>query len=274
MPKIGDPAPQFSATDVINNQTHNLSDYAGKVVLLIFSGPSWCSHCQFEAPVLQDLWEIFDKSVTQPQVQFLMVSVGESAQAFKTAVQTFGLTFPALLDPNETIKSLYGVSGVPIQFVINTEQKICRIEVGAPPPEDALYQKIYSMLIGCGGAEPKTPTSVTVRWADYLLSKMLIGWAVPPDPIPLPVLLSGIPKPIPKDILLQLAIAELAKGVSDLRTSSEIATTALKGAEASMKKLIARNALQPKEADKAFSSLPKRSHRRGGKLRPENKKAR
>jgi peroxiredoxin len=274
MPNIGDPAPQFSATDVINNQTHNLSDYAGQVVLLIFSGPSWCSHCQFEAPVLQDLWEIFDKSVTQPQVQFLIVSVGESAQAFKTAVQTFGLTFPALLDPNETIKSLYGVSAVPIQFVINTEQKICDIHLGASPPEDALYQKIYSMVIGCGAAEPKTPMPVTVKWADYLLSKMLMSLTVPPDPIVLPVLPPGIPKPIPKDILLQLAIAELAKGVRDFKTSSEIATTALKGAEASIKKLIARNVLQPKELDKAFSTIPKRSHGGEGKLRPENKQAR
>src|SRR5690349_12916379 len=108
MLSVGDAAPQFSATDIINDQMYNLSDYAGQLVLLIFSGPSWCEPCQFEAPVLQDLWETFGKSIQKPTVQFLMVSCfadEESPQAFKTAVQNFDLTFPALLNPNDTISN-------------------------------------------------------------------------------------------------------------------------------------------------------------------------
>jgi hypothetical protein len=151
---------------------------------------------------------------------------------------------------------------------------MCRVapHPSTPVAGDALYQSIYNMLIHCGAAEPK-PAIPKLKFEDYLLYNMLADWAVPLGPIPLPVLLPGIPKPIPKDIVLQLAIAELAKGVSDYKASNEIATAALKGAEASMKKLIAQNALKPKEADKGFSTLPKRSRQRRGKLRPQNKKA-
>jgi peroxiredoxin len=274
MPNIGDPAPQFSATDVINNQIYKLSDYAGQVVLLIFSGPSWCGFCKFEAPVLQELWEIFDKSFTQPRVQFLMVSCfssNETPQEFKDAVQNFELSFPALLNPNDTISSLYEIEGVPTLCVVDTQQKICNIHEGAKPPADALYEKIYSMLIGCGAAEPKPP--LTAKWADALFYEMLYGLVVSPwvtskfDPAKLVPVIPPGPKPKPlssdkKDILLQLAITEFAKGIRDFKTSSEIEAASLKGAQESMRKLVAKNALQPKELDKkGFSKRPNRQKR-------------
>jgi peroxiredoxin len=267
MPNIGDPAPQFSSTDVINNQTYNLSDYAGQVVLLVFSGPSWCGPCQFEAPVLQDLWEDFECSLIPPKVQVLMVScfANETPSEFKTAVENFGLTFPALLNPDQTISSLYGVTAVPTLFVIDTEQKICNIHVGASPPAGALYEEIYNMLIGCGAAQPKCIKFDTSKWAAvvYILFGGIndapgFGFTPGGKPVPIdpwgPLFRLSAEK---KDIILHLAISELAKGVRDFKTAREIETAALTAAEASMRKLVARNALQPKDLDTTFSNLPK-----------------
>jgi peroxiredoxin len=266
MPNIGDPAPQFASSDVINNQTYNLSDYAGQVVLLVFSGPSWCPPCKFEAPILQDLWEVFELSISQPKVQFLMVSCFsgiETPKQFKAAVLNFGLTFPALLNPNDTISTLYEVHSVPTVFVIDTEQKICDIHEGALPPAGALYEKMYNMLIGCGAGEPKHISQQA--GIAYLLFGLVddspgMVWTPGGKPIPIPSpweTLFRFSKE-KKDILLQLVISELAKGVRDFKAGSAIETAALKGAEASMRKLIARNALQPKDLGKAFSNKPKK----------------
>lgn len=257
MPNIGDPAPQFSAVDVITGQPHSLSDYAGQVVLLIFSGPSWCPPCQFEAPILVDLWNEFGSSYATPKVQFLMISCfgNESPQQFKTAVEGFGITFPALLNPNQTITDLYEVSGVPQLFVVNTEGIICDKHGGAGPPADALHDDIYNMLIACGAAEPKSLKTDFSKWA----AVMTILFGVTQDGGGLGITPGGKPIPIDpwgpfmrlsaekKDVLLQLAISEMANGVRDYRTASGIKTMALKGAEASMKKLLDMNALQPKE---------------------------
>jgi peroxiredoxin len=248
MPSIGDPAPQFSAVDVISGQTYNLADYTGQVVLLIFSGPSWCPPCKFEAPVLQDLWEHFRLSVAQPKVQFLLVSCfgNETPEAFKTAVQVFGLTFPGLLNPNETISTLYGVEAVPTLFVINAKQTICDMHQGASPPATALHEEIYKILIGCGAAEPKLLEIYAQLWPTLI--------PIPdPDPWRAFVRLSDDQK----QVLLQFAISELAKGVKDFETARALEAIALKDAEAAMRRIVARSALGPKKLDRPFSERPK-----------------
>lgn len=37
MPTVGDPAPTFSGHDFVNGVTFNLSDHAGKVIVLTFA---------------------------------------------------------------------------------------------------------------------------------------------------------------------------------------------------------------------------------------------
>src|SRR5262249_29942149 len=145
---------------------------------------------------------------------------------------------------------------------------ICAIHAGAGPPADALYAEIYSMLIGCGAAEPK-PLSQSFdfsKWAAVvtILSGVIQdggGLVITPGgkPIPIdpwgPLMRLSSEK---KDLLTELAISELAKGISDYRIAVEIESMALKGAEAAMKKLVTRNALLPRELDKTFSSKPRK----------------
>jgi peroxiredoxin len=212
---IGDAAPDFSGVDVLTGETHSLSDYNGKIVLLIFSGPSWCGPCIFEAPILQDLWEEFSGY----NVQFLMVSCfdNESPQSYQNAVENFGFTFPALLNPNQTITGLYQVTGVPQLYVISKDQVICNLKGGAGPPADALYQHIHDMLINCG-AEEKTSLKVDIgKWRAVMTILFGVtgdggGFGYTPGGKPIPV---GPWDPLRKmsaakrDMYINLAIAEL-----------------------------------------------------------------
>ena len=204
-----------------------------------------------------DLSDDFADSFAQPKVQFLMIScfANESPQQFKTAVENFGMTFPALLNPDQAITEQYEVAGVPTLFVVNTQQKICNIHVGAAPPADAVRDHIYNMLIGCGAAVPKSLKLDLSKWA----AVMTILFGVTQDGGGLGITPGGEPIPIDpwgpfmrlsaakKDVLLQLAISEMAKGVKDYKTASGIETTALKGAEAAMQKITQLNALAPSE---------------------------
>jgi hypothetical protein len=203
----------------------------------------------------------------QPKVQFLMISCfdNESPQQFKTAVEEFNITFPALLNPNQTITNQYDVNGVPQLWVVDTEQKICAQHGGAGPPADALYELIYNMLIECGTAEPKSFKPDISKWA----AAMTILFGVTQDGGGLGITPGGNPIPIDpwgplvrlsadkKDLIMQLAISEMAKGVKDFKTASGIESMALRGAEASMKQILAANALQPKELERSISPRKK-----------------
>ena len=265
MLNIGDPAPQFSAVDVINGNTYKLSDYAGRIVLLIFSGPSWCGPCQFEAPVLQELWQVFSKVICAPQTQFLMVSCFdmETPQAFKTAVQNFGITFPALLNPNQKINTLYEVFAVPTLFVIGKDQKICNIYQGASPPADTLYDEIYSSLIGCGSCDKRLTADLS-RWAAVI--RILFGGTqdggglgLTPGGVPIPIDPSNPffrMSPEKKDVLMNLAISEMTKSLKDSKTAGEIELAALKSAEASMRTLVSKASQKPLGLKSTFSVKP------------------
>jgi cytochrome c biogenesis protein CcmG, thiol:disulfide interchange protein DsbE len=266
---IGDPAPNLTLKDVLTGQTHSLSDYADQTVLLIFSGPSWCGPCKFEAPVLEELWQVF--GVGFSKTQFLMVSVGETEQSYKTAVQNFGLTFPCLYDPNNTdpnnsLWTKYLVEGVPTVYVINGEQKVCNFHVGVISPADALYTELSNMLINCGASfKQQVPVVDTSRWAAVVTVLFGViqdggGVVFPPGGRPIHIgpwgpLLRMSPEK--KNVLMNLAISEMTKSVGDARTAGEIERAALRSAEASMKKLVAQASQKPLELSATHSAVKK-----------------
>lgn len=259
---IGDAAPNFTLKDVLTGQTHSLSDYQNQNVFLIFSGPSWCGPCQLEAPVLEELWQVFGQGISN--TEFLMLSVSENEQSFKTAVQNFGLTFPCLYDPNNSVWTQYLVEGVPTVYVINEEDKVCNFHVGITTPSDALYTELYSFLIECGSSD-KQPAKDLSRW----VAAVTIIFGVTQDGGGLGLSPGGKPIPIDpwgpllrmspdkKNVLMNLAISEMTKSVTAVRTASEIELAALKSAEASMKKLVARASRMPLEVSAPYSPVKK-----------------
>jgi peroxiredoxin len=260
---IGDPAPNFTLSDVLTAQTHTLSDYAGQNVFLIFSGPSWCSPCQFEAPVLEELWQVFSNAF--PKTQFLMVSVNEKESSFRNAVQVFGLTFPCCYDPNNFIWGQYIVEAVPTVYVVNGEQKVCNSHVGVVQPADALYAELHNLLISCGSSDKGIPVTDTAKWAAVVMILFGVtqdggGLVLTPGGKPIPIdpwgpLLRMSPEK--RNLLINLAISEMTRSLKDSRTAAEIELAALRSAEASMKTLVAKASHRPLELDAAYSKLKK-----------------
>jgi peroxiredoxin len=241
MPGIGDPAPQFSGNDVVTGEPFSLADQQGRVVLLAFSGLTWCHPCQFEAPVLQDLWEDYTLT-TQPHVRFVMASYKDDPETkLLQAIQTFGITFPVLKDPS--ITSAYGITaGVPQVFVIDTEGTICGHELGAEPPEEILREQLRQLLIDCGAGNPLNFPFDQLIWTLPVLIKKPMPEPDPPWRHALQTL--GRDK---REALLAMAIAELAAGIRDPDARREVESAALSALERAvgrMKAGVERNAVR------------------------------
>jgi peroxiredoxin len=107
-------APPFTYPD-LNGKGVSLAGHRGKVVVVNIWA-TWCPPCRQEMPSMQRLYEKFKGE----NFEILAVSIdSEGSEAVAPFMRKMNLTFPALLDPGETIRSLYGITGVPESFIID-----------------------------------------------------------------------------------------------------------------------------------------------------------
>ncbi len=149
---------------------------------------------------------------------------------------------------------------MPTLFCNNAQGKICNIKVGAEAPQGGSYDEIVSMLVGCGAVLKNRPEVSQALAAVYILFGVIqdgggLGYTGGGHPVPVDPL-KGLTV-TKQQLLTQLAVAELARGIRDYPTAREIEALSLRGVEAAARKLIARNAALPKELGPAISKPPK-----------------
>lgn len=123
--QLGIEVPNFVFPD-INGKEVSLADHKGKVVLLNVWA-TWCPPCRQEMPSMQRLYEKFKGE----SFEILAVSIDSAGrEAVAPFMREMNLTFPALLDPRETIMSLYGITGVPESFIIDKDGILVKKIIG------------------------------------------------------------------------------------------------------------------------------------------------
>lgn len=110
---IGDEAPDFELVDLEGN-THRLSDYRGQGVFLNFWG-TWCPPCKAEMPYMENQSKNFD------DVHILAVNIKQSDYTVKTFRDQYGLTFPIVIDKNESVRRAFDVLPLPTTILINKD---------------------------------------------------------------------------------------------------------------------------------------------------------
>jgi peroxiredoxin len=137
--RIGQPISNFTLTD-LNGQTHQLSDYAGRPVL-INGWATWCPPCRAEMP---DLYAFY-LAHKADGLELLAINAGESAATSAAFINKQGFTFPVLIDPNQRVLSGLGVDGFPTSILVGRDGKVKYIHVGQITP-DVLQTTIAPLL--------------------------------------------------------------------------------------------------------------------------------
>jgi cytochrome c biogenesis protein CcmG/thiol:disulfide interchange protein DsbE len=118
-PKIGGPAPNFTARRVDANGTLDLASLRGKPVVLNFWA-SWCVPCKGEAKLLEQSWQQYRSR----GVVFVGVDYTDVVSDARTFMTHHGVTYPIVQDGSGRIGDKYGLTGVPETFFIDKNGRL------------------------------------------------------------------------------------------------------------------------------------------------------
>jgi len=120
-----------------------MADHRGQVVLINFWA-TWCKPCEDEMPAMQRLY-----AELQPLgFELLAVSVDKEAPEVAAFRDKMSLTFPILLDSDESVSRLYQTAGYPESLLIDRDGVVVERYVGPREWDDAAYVERIRKLLG------------------------------------------------------------------------------------------------------------------------------
>ncbi|MCF7688014.1 MAG: redoxin domain-containing protein [Cephaloticoccus sp.] len=130
--KVGAEAPDFPTTDV-DGKLVKLSDFRGKVVILDFWA-TWCGPCLASMPHTQEVAAHYkDQGVV-----VLASCTSDKRKSFETWVKRYQSQYPDIRFAHDALEKsndrasrlLYGVGGIPQQFIIDRNGKVVALVTG------------------------------------------------------------------------------------------------------------------------------------------------
>jgi peroxiredoxin len=127
-------AQNFTLKDLNGNVVH-LENYRGKVIFLNF-WTTWCPACLVEMPSMEKLYREFKNR----DFIILAVDMQEELEQVIKFKKKFKLSFPILLDTDGVVATYYGVTAIPVTYLIDREGYHYAAAIGARDwaSEDAL----------------------------------------------------------------------------------------------------------------------------------------
>jgi thiol-disulfide isomerase/thioredoxin len=123
-PRLNSLAPNFVLDDADGN-TFELWELRGSPVLINFWA-TWCGPCLEEMPAIQSLSEKY------PELVVLGINGdGESYEDVSNYAEENELTFPLLIDAEESVSDSHGIDAFPMSFFIDRAGVIQKINVGS-----------------------------------------------------------------------------------------------------------------------------------------------
>jgi peroxiredoxin len=148
-PARGDPAPDFTARNLLTHDAVNLSGQQGRLVLLTFWA-SWCPPCRKELPVL----EAVQRKLGPERAAVLAVSFKENDEKqVRTWAHKGDWHITLLEDPGGQVARSYAIHAIPHLFIIGPDGRIMKVHTGYGEHSiDELVADINAALSAAGEA--------------------------------------------------------------------------------------------------------------------------
>ena len=108
-------APDFDLVVLNGSGRMTSEELKGSPVVINFFA-SWCIPCREEAPLLEKAW----REHRDEGVRFIGVSIRDAASDARDFGRRYGITYPLLHDPQETLAGPIGVLGLPETYFIDS----------------------------------------------------------------------------------------------------------------------------------------------------------
>ena len=128
-----------------------LADYAGQVVFLNFWA-TWCGPCLAELPAMNNL----NRAMTGKPFVILAVNLRETGAQVTRFAQEHPMSFAYVLDPLGVVARDYGVTGIPLTYVIGRDGTVMARAIG-PREWDSPEAVDFFTHLAAGEAPAATP---------------------------------------------------------------------------------------------------------------------
>ena len=137
-----------SMQDLTNSRQVNLSEYAGKYVIVLEVWETWCPACKKSIPELIKLYDSFKKfeKIKNNVVFFSFVSNSSGSNSdIVNFIKQNGINYPVLMDNSYYISKNFGVRYIPSLFIIDKEGNLRYSKVG-PESSSILEAELFKIL--------------------------------------------------------------------------------------------------------------------------------
>ncbi|OGR86451.1 MAG: hypothetical protein A3A86_06450 [Elusimicrobia bacterium RIFCSPLOWO2_01_FULL_60_11] len=138
--RLGQAAPGFSLRS-LDEKSHRLSDFKGKVVLLDFWA-TWCPPCRASTPALGRL----HRKMAGKDFAILSISVDDAAAAVRPFLEKEKVEYLTLMADSD-IQSVYRVRAIPTFVLIDARGFIAKIYQGFAPEMEVEWEKQINRLL-------------------------------------------------------------------------------------------------------------------------------
>jgi peroxiredoxin len=150
---VGTVAPDFTLADTAGKRV-NLSDFAGKVILLSFWS-CYTDTCFTTVEVFEELLaQLGPLGLVAPTI-CEEIPPALAADNYAGLLKNCGAGQKVLIDPNREVRGRYRVRQLPTSILIGPDMKVVEIVRGVPPLRDPALHKRIENLVRAAAANPR-----------------------------------------------------------------------------------------------------------------------